>query len=453
MHSPGNALPRVLTGKQRRAGAAFRIAIYALFLLLCAVIGLTEASGEMSTNALAKVADGSGLLAFGILTLQFFLASRLPWVEHPFGLDQVIRFHRTMGVVAAALLMTHPVLMALSGEPELLTQLSAPWPIQVARVAVLALLGTVFVSLRRTALRIPYERWRTWHNVAAISVLVLAFAHSFFVERGIHSKLGRIFWAVFVILALAAWGYRQFRGWHEHHAGRYVVAAVVPEANHTWSLVLKPDAGRRIPPHLPGQFAFIRPLRGHGAGEEHPFTIASSPQRTELIFTIRKAGDFSGGIQDITPGTPVRVNGPYGRFAAELYPEEKELVFIAGGVGITPFMSMLRAMRDTGGWRPVTLLYACRTEEDLVMREELAEMERKAPAGLRIVHLLSSPAGTWQGECGHIDENLIRKYVPDPAQGKGFYACGPPGFMRAAKAAMLSLGVEKNRRHIEKFSL
>lgn len=443
-----------LTGKQRRQAARFRICLYGFFILLSAVIGVTETAEKESVNALAKAADVLGLLAFGILTLQFFLASRLPWIERPFGLDRVIRFHRSMGVVAATLLIAHPVLMTLSGEPELLAKLLVPWQIQVARVAVLMLFATVFISLRRTALRIPYERWRTWHNVAALSVLASAFTHSFFVEGGIHTTLGRIFWIALVALAFSAWGYRQFGEWHQHQAGRYIVAGVIPEANQTSSLILQPEGGRNIPPRLPGQFAFIRLLRGHGAGEEHPFTIASSPQQDELVFTIRKAGDFSGDIHQIAPGTPVRVNGPYGRFSAELYPEDRELVFIAGGVGITPFLSMLRNMRDSDNWRPVTLLHACRTEDDLLMRDELAEMQRKAPESLRIVHLLSKPSDAWQGACGHIDRDFIQKHVPEAVkEGTGFYICGPPGFMRAVESALRALDVPRHRRRTEKFSL
>jgi predicted ferric reductase len=440
-------------GKKVRQAAAFRIALYCFFILLAAVIGVTEASDEEAVNLLAKIADAIGLLAFGILCLQFVLASRLPWMERPFGLDRLIHFHRRMGVTAATLLVAHPVLMTLSGEPELLTKLSVPWQVQFGRLAVLVLFATVLVSLRRTALRIPYERWRFWHNVAAVLVLGLAFTHSFFVKDGIHRLVGRVFWIVLVAIALLAWSYRHLREWHLHHGGRYRVAQVAHEANNTWTLVLKAEKGHRIPRHLPGQFAFIKMVEGHGAGEEHPFTIASSPEQGELFFTIRTSGDFTSSIQELKAATKVSVHGPFGRFSASLYPEEKNLMFIAGGVGITPFLSMIRSMHHTGNWRPVTLLYACRTEADLLVREELSAIEESPNARLRLVHVLSSPGKTWHGLCGHVKGDLIRQHLAASLETQGFYVCGPPAMVKAVAQVLRQMGIPSHRIHSEKFAL
>jgi predicted ferric reductase len=440
-------------GKQQRQAVAFRLALYCCFILLIAIIGLTEASDEESVNRIAKTADTIGLLAFGILVLQFLLASRLPWIERPFGLDLLIRFHRSMGVTAAVLLIAHPLLMALSGEPELLTKLSVAWPVQLGRAAVLVLFATVVVSLRRTALRIPYERWRFWHNVAAVAVLGLAFTHSFFVKDGIHTRLGRDFWTVLVGLAFLAWGYRHLREWHQHHGGRYVISQVLPEANNTWTVVLKADEGHCIPPHLPGQFAFIKIVQGYGAGEEHPFTIASAPEQDELVFTIRDSGDFTSRIHELQPGTKVLVHGPFGRFSAILYPEERELVFIAGGVGLTPFLSMVRSMHHSRTWRPVTVLHACRTEGDLLLREELSAIENSSQGRLRVVHVLSSPHDAWQGRCGHMNGDFIRQHVSESSEARGFYICGPPGMIKTIERDLKQMGISRHRIHSEKFAL
>lgn len=378
-------------GKPLRRAIAIRIALYCSLIMFTVIVGITEGSGGEPLNVLAKTADAIGLLAFAILALQFIVASRLPWIERPFGLDRLIRFHRSMGVTVAALLVAHPTLMALSGEPELLTRLSVPWPVQLGRVAVLVLFATVVVSLKRAVLRIRYDRWRFWHNFAAIAVLSLAFTHSFFVKGGIHTLPGRMLWIVLVGISLAGWGYRSLQQWHQHHTGQYTVSRVIHEANNTWSLVLIAEDGQGIHFHLPGQFAFIRVLDGYGAGEEHPFTIASCPEQDDLVFTIRNAGDFTGQIHKLNPGTRVLVHGPFGRFSANLYPEERELVFIAGGVGITPFLSMIRSMERIADWRSVTVLHACRTETDMLMYEELTSIAKSAKGRLRLIHVLSSP--------------------------------------------------------------
>ncbi len=440
-------------GKPLRRAIAIRIALYCFLVVLTTVIGITQGLEGEPLNVLAKTADAIGLLAFAILALQFIVASRLPWIERPFGLDRLIRFHRSMGITVAALLVAHPSLMALSGEPELLTKLSVPWPVQLGRVAVLVLFATVVVSLRRASLRIPYERWRFWHNFVAIAVLFLAFTHSFFVKGGIHTLPGRMFWIVLVGIAFAGWGYRSLQQWHQHHGGRYTVSQVIHEANNTWSLVLIAENGHGIQPHLPGQFAFIKALDGYGAGEEHPFTIASCPEQDELVFTIRNAGDFTKQIHKLNPGTRVLIHGPFGRFSADLYPEERELVFIAGGVGITPFLSMIRSMDRTAGWRSVTVLHACRTEADMLMCEELTSIAKSAKGRLRLIHVLSSPEKSWQGLCGHIHGQLIQQQFGALSEGRGFYICGPPRMMEAIEKDLKQIGISRQRIHSEKFAL
>ena len=262
-----------------------------------------------------------------------------------------------------------------------------------------------------------------------------------------------MFWSLLVATALAGWSYRYLREWHQHHAGKYIVARVIAEASNTWTLVLTPDDSRGIPAHLPGQFAFIEPKNGPGAGEEHPFTIASSPEQMELAFTIRAAGDFTSRIEEFAIGTKVIVHGPFGRFSANLYPEESELVFIAGGVGITPFLSMLRSMRYQGTTRPVTILHACRNEQDLLMQRELTEMAEASAGVLRVVHILSSPGKSWQGFRGHINREFIQQQVYELSDRTGFYVCGPPGMMNAAESDLRKLGITKGRIHTERFAL
>lgn len=440
-------------GEPLRRAIAIRIALYCVLIVLTTVIGITQGSEGEPPNVLAKIADTMGLLAFGILALQFIVASRLPWIERPFGLDRLICFHRSMGITVATLLVAHPSLMALSGEPALLTKLSVPWPVQLGRIAVLVLFATVVVSIRRAVFRIPYERWKTWHNAAAVAVLVLAFLHSFYVKGGIHTLPGRTLWIVLIGIALAGWGYRSLQQWHQHHAGRYTVSQVIQEDKKTWSLVLLAEDGNGIKPHAPGQFAFIKVLDGHGAGEEHPFTIASCPEQDELVFTIRNAGDFTNQINQLSPGTRVSVHGPFGRFSANLYSEERELVFIAGGVGITPFLSMIRSMERTADWRSVTVLHACRTEVDMLMRNELVAIERSGKSRLRVIHVLSSPEKSWQGPCGHITGDLIQQQVSGGLEGRGFYVCGPPRMMEAIEKNLKRIGVSPQRIHSEKFAL
>jgi len=145
------------------------------------------------------------------------------------------------------------------------------------------------------------------------------------------------------------------------------------------------------------------------------------------------------------------IHAPFGRFSNVLHPDEKSLVLIAGGIGITPMMGMLRYMRDMKSDIPVVLLYANRREEDIVFKAELEDIKKGGHPALRVVHVLSKPGETWKGETGFIDRERIKKYCED-LNGKGFYVCGPPGLVENTVKNVRDLGVSDRYIHIEIFS-
>jgi NAD(P)H-flavin reductase len=143
---------------------------------------------------------------------------------------------------------------------------------------------------------------------------------------------------------------------------------------------------------------FLRPVRPGRKSQTHPFTIAASPLEPGIIATtIKKSGNFTNTIDQPHPGDVGRIEGPFGRFSLVHYDIER-FPFVAGGVGITPIMSMLRYLRDTGDRRPVVLLCGNKTARDILFASELEQL----PSHLRVVHVLSRPDETWAGPSGHI---------------------------------------------------
>jgi ferredoxin-NADP reductase len=152
-------------------------------------------------------------------------------------------------------------------------------------------------------------------------------------------------------------------------------------------------------------------------------------------------------------GDRVAVRGPFGRFSHVLHPDEDDLVFIAGGVGITPLMSMLRSMRGTGNWKAVLLIDGNRTEDDIIFGQELRDMAGLPRSPLKVVHVLSHAGGAWQGERGHIDRDLILRHAGERLDAKAFYICGPPAMAGLVIASLSELGVPPRRIHTERFAL
>jgi ferredoxin-NADP reductase len=233
------------------------------------------------------------------------------------------------------------------------------------------------------------------------------------------------------------------------------VIEVRREADGVWTISLTPPEGVNRFDFLPGQFHFLTFQRASNLPvEEHHWTISSSPTTPVLLCsTIKESGDFTASIGKTKPGDTALVDGPFGRFSYTLHPDERELVFIAGGIGITPLMSMPRHLRDTRAERSVTLLYANTNEEDIVFRDELADIERGGVIPLRVVHVLSKPSDAWQGERGRLDEDKINRLSGPEFTGRAFYVCAPPDLLDLTIRTLRNADVPAARIHFERFSL
>jgi predicted ferric reductase len=413
-------------------------------------------------SRIAEAGVDAAVIGFTLLALQFIVAARLRWVEAPFGLDVLMRFHRTMALVAVGLLCAHPLLVAGGGGGwGLLTHWRVPWYLWAGRLGLAVLLLHVAGAVLRPRLPMGYDAWRRWHNVGALTLLGLGFAHSLAIGDDLSTTAGQIVWVVLATVAVGAWLYgkvvrpallRRCRGFR--------VTAVQSEGPRVWTLELEPTGGHRFT-HAPGQFQFLRLHSPRVSGEEHPFTIASSPAvgRGAIRLTIKESGDFTRTLRHARPGDAATVHGPLGRFSYVLHPDERELVLVAGGVGITPHISMLRHMSEVReARRRVLLVYASRTEADILFREELCALEgRGGCPALRVVHLLSKPPDGWEGESGHLDAGRLLQMAGGAEaavrEDKAFYLCCPPAMTAALIRGLRRHGVSAARIHTDYFSI
>ncbi|MCX5893353.1 MAG: ferric reductase-like transmembrane domain-containing protein [Deltaproteobacteria bacterium] len=178
--------------------ARSRIILYVL-LMLAPLLVVAVFHLKTEDVFFYNLGRGFAQLAFAIIVLQVVLASRLRWVERPFGLNLTFPFHRRMGTVAAILLLLHPPLMALGGggwlllHPPLMAlggggwnliySFNVDWYILLAKAALALLLINVGISLWRVRLGIKFEQWRLWHDILGPLVLVLAFVHSWYASE------------------------------------------------------------------------------------------------------------------------------------------------------------------------------------------------------------------------------------------------------------------------------
>jgi predicted ferric reductase len=302
-------------------------------------------------------------------------------------------------------------------------------------------------------LRITFEKWRVIHDTLAPAIIVLGFVHSWNIGTDIWNTPMRILWVVLPGLSMILLLYHRFVRPFILSRYPHKVIDVKEEVDKVWTVKLAPPKGREVFGYLPGQFQFITFKRRKDLPvEEHHWTISSSPTAKGYVSsTIKALGDFTATIGETKVGDTATVHAPFGRFSHVLHPDEESLVFIAGGIGVTPMMGMLRYMHDMKSNMPVVLLYGNRREEEIVFKDELKEIEKSGHPALEIVHVLSNPSENWKGEIGYIDRGKIQKYCGE-VTGKGFYVSGPPGLVKATVKNLLDLRVMDKQIHTEIFS-
>ncbi|MGM0484676.1 MAG: ferredoxin reductase family protein [Candidatus Krumholzibacteriota bacterium] len=435
------------------ASAAVRILIYLLIALLpLAVLSFTNTTYY---GLLAELGRSSALVGFMILAMQSLLAGRFKWITRPFGFDIVIRFHRNMAILAVCLIILHPVLLAAGSSGfDLLYSLSVPWYISVGRGALLLLVLIALFSMAGNPDRLGFERWRLIHDITTPLLLILVIIHAWM--AGTDFATGWVKWGAVIIsgISLAAYIYHRFIRPAMLSGRPYLVSGVDEIAAGVWDIALKPPDGDEVFGYLPGQFQFITFHRAEGLPEEeHHWTISSSPAETGLVrSTIKNLGDFTSTMGETRTGDTATVHAPFGRFSYVLRPNENDFVFIAGGIGITPMMGMIRHMRDTGRPFPVLLVYANRNLESAAFREELARIEEGKAPSLRVIDILSDPAPDWDGETGYLDADKLERYCHGRFEDRAFYVSGPPPMVSAARKAIEEKGVPDRMVHTEVFS-
>ncbi len=379
-------------------------------------------------------------LGLTFILLQFILVSRIKWLEEGFGLDRMFRWHRVFGRTGLIMVTFHAALIIAFR----LQQFGEIFLDLFILGGVLALLGfmvTAGVASTYKKFSMAYETWRNIH-LANYVLFPVAMGHALY-----HASPGSLLYYFLVLLGLlflAVLVYRLVRIISVRR-NPYEVVEVRQEADDIWSLFFK---GPRLD-YKPGQFMFIQLLRDGQLSSAHPFTISSSPTADRLSITPKKLGDFTMTIKDTSVGDRAFIDAPYGVFSFLNY-SSGDPVFIAGGIGITPFMSMLRYMYDRKVDQKVTLFWANRSEKNLCFREELEKMEKEMP-GLQVIPVMSDQPD-WEGEKGHIKGPMILNYIDTP-ENKEFYVCGPPAMSRAVINELKQINVTPAAIHSELFEL
>ena len=199
----------------------------------------------------------------------------------------------------------------------------------------------------------------------------------------------------------------------------------------------------------PGMFMMIFGVDSDGKRYTgRAFSIASDPSSPMMeFFTIKEPahGDNIGRshFADAKIGDPFFLRGPNGQFRFDPAKDSKVL-FVAGGTGLAPFMSMLRHMAAIGAKTDIVMLYSVKYPTEIIRRMELEDLEKSLNMKMTVTVTRPAPSDGWNGQTGHVDSDMVKKYAPD-FNDRMCYVCGPLNFVKAANDALSSLGIKPER--------
>lgn len=438
------------------------IFLYCFAAVLPSIVYATNAISNGSNNFIYLLSGILGITSYSMFAFQFLLTSRPKLIDKYFGLDRIYRFHIVIAVIAIILGITHNQLKEyLQYGDSLQTSLGSASLIIFIAISVLSILlminrlffkVNILDSIRKylnNTLKLKYETKVLYHNLT-IAALIILLLHILLAGSVRFNKPLQIIMIIYFVIPLTMYINHKIIKVYFYNDKRYFISNIINESSNVVTLKLTPENGKFLD-YLPGQFIYLRISNPEIPGDEHPFTLSSSPTEKEYIsVTIKQIGDFTNSLKKAKKGDKAYVDGGFGTFSYLRKPQAKKLCFIAGGIGITPFLGMLRYMAEMNKNREVVLLWGVRSISELICKDELNKYTDLLK-NFKFIPIVSDEKD-FAGEKGFIDKEKIKNYTETPLE-YDFFICGPPAMMDIELHNLKKLGVPKSSIHFERFSM
>ncbi len=404
-----------------------------------------------------------GLVSYCYFAVALVLGSRVKALDRVFGHDRILIFHGIIAGLALACAIPHAILKkAYFTEDTMQSRMGSMGLV----IFLFVILMTVLLMLETPLDRIPffssitrflkkharadYTLLKLLHNFAAPAFAIIVL-HVLLASPVRETGAKTAFAAITGLLAVACYAYHKIVRPLISLLNAHSVTSVKKLSDGIIEIEMTPRKGRTMR-HKAGQFAFFRFFDKTCGVGEHPFTISSSPSASARTVTVKALGDFTAKLGALRVNATCLVDGPYGLF----YPkhDDRELLFIAGGIGITPFLSILRDFSEKSRVGAITLLWSVRRKDEAFAREELGTIASRLPDFRFRVLVTGEPSFEKQTADGRIDESMIQDALARFGSPKNVTAfiCGPDSFRRSAQTLLKKSGIQDKNVVFEAFS-
>jgi len=399
-------------------------------------------STEIVGTTMEKTAGFAGMAMFA---WSLILSGRYKIIDTLFhGMDKVYIAHRFFGTACLAILLTHPlgntIVWAFSNNPGIIGAAEHFFEFSTFGVLLgrISLYGLVLVGLWSIFIRVKHETFVAIHRWLGV-LFIIGALHAFAVGSTLAAN-PFLWWYMLILSTLATLTFVHFSLLADflHPFYKFEVTYVENLPGNVTDIRLKPKY--RIPNFKPGQFFYIS-FASIDEHLYHPFSIASSKNSSEFRFLVKQLGDHTTAMRNLKPGTNARVKGPYGGFTFNDKKHPKQL-WIAGGIGITPFLSKAYSLRFSRMTPEVTMFHAARNEKEVIDRDQLDLIEEH--------HRAFDYKYLCEDEFGIISLKDIVDQIGS-LEDYAIYLCGPPPMLRAYAQQAEELGLE-NQLYFEEFT-
>lgn len=423
-------------------GIIFIVALPAIALLLWLFSPDVSLDFNDKWDFLFFLGKAFGVVGMIMFAISLILSAKFKFLEDFFfGLNRVYIKHSQIGQIAFMLMLFHPLLLlfeytdlTFGGAIEFFS-LGGSLAQSFGVVSLYLMIILIFLTLY---FRPKYHIWKLTHKFMGLAFF-FAGLHVFLIPSDTQVFMPlRIYVLGISAFALYAFFFHTIFGFLTTKKYSYVVSEI-KNFDNIIEIKLNPIGSKKLK-FTSGQFAFISFKDKNIGTESHPFSFSSGSGEDSISFTIKNLGDFTSNLKNLKVGTEVFIEGPFGKFSYSLA-DFKNQIWIAGGIGITPFLSMAKTLPKDGEYK-VDLYYCVRNREEAVYLDELNSLNNP---NLKIIPFYSNTEG-------FINANAISS-KSNGLKDKSIFICSPVAMLETLKRQLSISGVPREIIHSEEFSL
>jgi len=415
-----------------------------LAILLTTILWVLSKNGNSSVfiinNSLKAASQILGLFGLVLMAVSLVFGTRSRIIDRVSGgLDKAFSAHALLGSIGFIFILHHPLLLIIRALPDVSNALQYILPGSMLSYNLgigafyTVIIGFIFIVF----IKLPYHLWFFSHQFLSVA-FIAAGIHSLLIPSDVSTYLPLRVWIIFCIAAgsiAVLYGVILFKKYGPRYEHIITEVSVVDTII---SVTLKPIGSRLR--YNAGQFVYAVFQNLSLGGEAHPFSFTSSPSENVVRLSMKASGDYTRKLPLLKVGEKAILYGPFGAFGKSKNTDE---IWVAGGIGITPFLSMLHEEKAKLSSRKITLFYSYRGDGEAGFIPEIRETIARIK-NISFIEIDTSRDNRLTGEkivqtVGVVDDCEV-------------LLCGPVPMMEQIKKQLVALGVPESRIYYEKFS-